>query len=252
MADSKNSAKYHFADFTRDNYARLLDLAAAGYQFRTYRDYSATSNFVVWRHDLDFSLHAAAKLADIEAQKGVIATYFFLLHSQFYNLLERECVDLCRKIVSRDHRVGIHFDHQFWEVRDEDALVDALTFERRVLERVLDRPIDAFSFHIPDAISERFQKPVYAGLANTYSEFFRTQVGYCSDSNGYWRHRRLEDVLRSKADGCLQVLTHPEYWQDRVMSPRERVDRCIQGRAENVRRWYADILATSGREDVDW
>lgn len=252
MRETANSVRYHFADFTRENYARLLDLAHASYEFRTYQDYASCARYVLWRHDLDFSVHAAAKLAEIEAQKGVVATYFFLLHSEFYNLLERDCVDVCRRIVALGHRVGLHFDHQFWQVREEGRLVEALRFERDVLERILERPVDAFSFHIPDELSDRFQNDQYGGLVNTYSAYFRTEVGYCSDSNGYWRHRRLEDVLLEKSSPRLQVLTHPEYWQDSVMSPRERVERCIQGRAEKTRRWYREVLSATGREDLDW
>ncbi len=252
MRKTANSTRYHFADFTRDNYARLLELALARYNFRTYRDHDRAQGSVLWRHDLDFSIHAAVKLAEIEARQGVIATYFFLLHSEFYNFLERECVELARRIVALGHRVGVHFDHQFWSVTNEDALAKALDFEKAILERILERPVDAFSFHIPDALSDRFRAEEYAGLTNTYSAYFRNEVGYCSDSNGYWRYRRLEDVLRSSADARLQVLTHPEYWQDDVMSPRERVERCVQGRSDKVRQWYRDVLRESRREDVDW
>jgi hypothetical protein len=137
-------------------------------------------------------------------------------------------------------------------VTDENGLVRALEFESAVLERILEKPVDAFSFHIPDSLSDRFRDERYAGLTNTYSAYFRDHVGYCSDSNGYWRHRRLEDVLISEQDVRLQVLTHPEYWQDEVMSPRERVHRCIEGRAEKARQWYRDVLRRSEREDVDW
>jgi hypothetical protein len=252
MRETANSLRYYFADFTRENYARLVDLARTRFEFHTYCDYASGPRVVFWRHDLDFSVHAAAKLAEIEAQKGVIATYFFLMHSEFYNLLERECVEVCRSIVALGHRVGLHFDHRFWRIREERNLVNAVHFEKELLERILDRPVDALSFHIPDDVSESFQEDRYAGLVNTYSTYFRTRVEYCSDSNGYWRYRRLEDVLREPTDSCLQVLTHPEYWQDSVMSPRERVERCIQGRADKVRKWYRDVLRTSGREDIDW
>jgi len=92
----------------------------------------------------------------------------------------------------------------------------------------------------------------YAGMINTYSDFFQTQVGYCSDSNGYWRNRRLENVLSEATDERLQVLTHPAWWQDTVMSPVERLEHCIQGRAEHTRQWYKQVTQEFDRSYIDW
>lgn len=252
MRETENSRRCHFADFTRSNYAALVRMALQAYPARNYTDFRTDERFVLWRHDVDFSLHSALKLAEIEAGEGLCATYFLLPHSEFYNLLERECADIARKILSLGHRLGLHLDHQFWRAGNETALERALTIEKRLLEDYFERPVEAFSFHVPDDVSAGFVKGSYAGLVNTYSAYFKSSVGYCSDSNGYWRYRRLEDVLREKPDARLQVLTHPEYWQETVMSPRERVERCIQGRADKTRGWYRDILQRNGREDVDW
>ena len=252
MRETENSRRCHFADFTRANYAALVRMALHAYPARTYTDFAGEERFVLWRHDVDFSLHSGLKLAEIEAGEGMVATYFLLLHSEFYNLLERECTEIARSILGMGHRLGLHFDHRFWQVKNEAELERLLSIERKLLEDCLQRPVEAFSFHVPDDVSAGFARDSYAGLVNTYSAYFKSAVGYCSDSNGYWRHRRLEDVLREKRDARLQVLTHPEYWQETVMSPRERVERCISGRAEKTRQWYRDILRRSGREDVDW
>ncbi|MBT5716894.1 MAG: hypothetical protein HOI70_08280, partial [Opitutae bacterium] len=55
---------------------------------------------------------------------------------------------------------------------------------------------------------------------------------YVSDSNGYWRYRRLWDVLQKSQDSCLQVLTHPVWWQEKPMPPRQRIFRSVYGRAK--------------------
>lgn len=252
MRETENSLRYHFVDFTRENYATLVRLALQKYPVRTYVDFRANDRFVLWRHDVDFSLHASQKLAEIEAKEGMTSTYFLHLHSEFYNLLERECVGIARRIFGLGHRLGLHFDHQFWGIENDDSFERALVFEKNLLERCFGRQVDAFSFHIPDQVSARFERCSYGGLINTYSAYFKSDIGYCSDSNGYWRFRRLEDVLRDVPDERLQVLTHPEYWQETVMSPRERVERCIQGRADKARDWYRTVLRKTGREDIDW
>ncbi len=89
-------------------------------------------------------------------------------------------------------------------------------------------------------------------LDKRLSEYLRTKVPYCSDSNGYWRHHRLEDVLHEATDAQLHVLTHPELWQDTVMSPKERVYRCIAGRADKTRIGTTTLFRVHGRENVDW
>jgi hypothetical protein len=247
-----NAERYHFADFTRDSYRQLLRLARKTYVFRGYTDFRLDERFVLWRHDLDSSVHAARALARIEAEEGLATTHFVRLHSEFYNLFERDSTDCVREIVALGHAIGLHFESEFYGLEDEAALDAALARERRILEDLLAVPVTAFAFHLSTPLALRARHAHYAGLVNATADYFRTEVGYCSDSNGYWRFRRLEDVLTDAGDERLQVLTHPEYWPERAMSPHERIHRCIDGRAEHTRRFYAGHLATWDRPDIDW
>ena len=86
-------------------------------------------------------------------------------------------------------------------------------------------------------------------LFRSYSRRFKTEVPYCSDSNGYWRFRRLRDVLASGSDVCLQVLTHPGWWMDVPMPPRHRVFRSAFGRAHAAISLYDSAIAAHGREN---
>jgi hypothetical protein len=244
------ASTYHFADFTRTNYRALLRLARRAYTMVGYTDALPTTPSVLWRHDVDYSVHAAYALARIEAEEGVRATYFFRLHSEMYNLLEQPVIALAREITALGHEVGLHFDAAYHGITTEAALDDAIDWEASLLSRVLARPIVAMSFHQPDAFLLGCQQPRYAGLINTYAARFQREVGYVSDSNGYWRHRRLEDVLTVAAEPQLQVLTHPEWWTDAPMSPAERIERCIAGRAESMRAYYRDDMRRCGRLNV--
>jgi hypothetical protein len=243
-----NAARYHFADFTRENYTRLLRLAKQSYTFSRFADFERPARFVLWRHDVDFSPQSALKLAEREHAEGVVATYFVSLRSDFYNLLEPEVTACVRRILALDHDLALHFD---LAAAGKDAEREAEA-ERQVLERVFACPCNAVSFHNPTVLGVTPDAAQFAGMINAASRYFFTEVGFCSDSNGYWRHRRLEDVLTAAADERLQVLTHPEMWQDAVMSPRERVLRCIDGRAARTRERYEQLLARHGREIVDW
>ena len=65
---------------------------------------------MLWRHDVDISVHRALALARIEADLGVRATYFFTLHSSFYNLLEPAVAARARELLALGHWLGVHFD----------------------------------------------------------------------------------------------------------------------------------------------
>ena len=108
-----------------------------------------------------------------------------------------------------------------------------------------------FSFHNPEEggwLNAKEYK--YSGMINTYSSFFRENYPYCSDSNGYWRFNRLKDVLVNAWNDKLQVLTHPGWWVPSAMSPRERISRCIEGRARKQHAMYDSFLKKVGRANV--
>jgi hypothetical protein len=247
-----NAERYHFADFTRSNYRRLLHLAREQYVFRTFTDYQPDERFVLWRHDVDLSMHAARKLAEIEAEEGIVTTYFLHPHSEFYNLLEKDVFDCVKAVAAFGHALGLHFDTHFYSLADESELERRIASERQFLEDLLGSRLVALSFHIASPFTQACRRHSYAGLVNANGEYLQSQVGYCSDSNGYWRFRRLEDVLRQADSPRLQVLTHPEMWQETVMPPTQRVSRCIEGRAQKTRAWYDGILRANQRENIDW
>lgn len=250
---SSNETKYRFADFTTSNYSRLVNLVQDKSLFKTFTEYQNHEQFVLWRHDVDFSVHRAKRLAEIEREENVKSTYFLLLHSEFYNLLEKE-IRLCvEDILKYGHHIGIHFDPHYYNIKSEDELIHYLSFEREVFSEIFQTEVQVFSFHITNSLTESFEKPEYAGLINTYSAQLKKNVKYCSDSNGYWRFQSLEDFLNENLHNPrIQVLTHPSLWQETVMSPRQRVWRCIDGRSEFTRRWYNDTLSQCNRENIDW
>lgn len=247
-----NSKKYHFADFTHKNYRRLLALVRDFYPVKSFIDFKPRKRFLIMRHDVDFSMRAALKLAKIEKDEGIKSTYFVHFHSEFYNLLEKSVSEQLHGILELDHQVGLHFDSRFYNIDSESLLCRHLEIEKRHLEELIGRKVHVFSFHRTSPFTLGCIKRQYAGMINVYSGYFRNNVGYCSDSNGYWRHRRLEDVLKARADARLQILTHPAWWRDTVMSPRQRVDKCIAERSNETRRTYRQTLEESGRPDIDW
>ena len=242
------SAESSYAQFTEAGYRELLRLAKGRYAFRSFRDYrDAPAGTVLWRHDLDFSVHRALAVARIEAAEGVHATHFLLLHSGFYNALEAEVAERVREIVSFGHDLGLHFDPRFYDGRDLD---DALARERALLEDLFATEVTAFSLHNPDIAGWSDGRDEIAGMVNAYGSYLTQHYGYASDSNGYWRFAPLDEVLVRDNEERLQVLTHPEWWVPEPMSPRERVARAIDGRARRQHARYDEIMKAMRRENV--
>lgn len=247
-----HSKKYNFSDFTRANYRELLNIAKKNYIFKSFTDFDRDEKFIILRHDVDFSVHAALKLAQIEADEGLRASYCIHLHSEYYNVFEKEITNLIGKILSLGHHLGLHFDTDYYSVGTKDSLETLLLKEKKLLEETFQKEVKFFSFHNPTQIANQCDKFEYGGMINAYSGHFREQVGYCSDSNGYWRYRRLEDVFSQATDSCLQVLIHPVWWTEKTMSPKERIWRCLDGRSTKNKDRYILLLKKMDRYNIDW
>lgn len=238
-----------FSDFTHDGYRGLLRLARDNYPVRSYTDFEEGERFVLWRHDVDYALQPAVELARIEAEEGVRATYFVLVYSEFYTLLEPSSRRALEQIRGLGHTIGLHFDITQYGIGNEESLAAHLVREREMLERCGGGTITAFAFHNPDAHALSFTRMRYAGLVNTYARYFREQVAYGSDSNGIWRHRPIGELLQDGAPR-LQILTHAEWWTREPLSPRERLFRCLDARSRDSLRFYNSAVAAHGRANV--
>lgn len=242
---------YNFEDFTEENYRKILQLAKKNYQFIFYEALDSSHDYIIWRHDIDHSIHRALALAKIEFEEGVKSAYFIHIGSLFYNIFETENKHKIIEILKMGHKLGVHFDPTSYEIKEKIDLEKYLKFEKDLLDSLFDVDINVFSFHNPTNEILKFDDYKIAGMINTYAKIFNTQIGYCSDSNGYWRHDRLEDVIKNKKYKNLQVLTHPEWWQKKVMSPKERVQRCLDGRKNTVETFYKMLLEQHGRENIE-
>ena len=241
-----------FNDFSEDAFRELLRaLKRGGYRFARYGE-APEGRHVLWRHDVDFSMHRAARLARIEAEEGATATYFVNAHSAFYSLLEPEILRLCKEMRAGGHEFGLHFDASAYPI-DRWSLAEleaALVREQRLLEMILDAPVRSVSWHNPDLSNLLdFDAEVICGLHNAYGARLRGDYAYCSDSNGYWRYRPMAEVI-SEGSERLHLLTHPAWWTPEPMPPSDRIDRAILGRARAVRRDYDELLALGGRKNV--
>jgi hypothetical protein len=175
--------------FTLAHYGELLAAArAGGYRFAHF-DRPPTDGDVLLRHDVDLSLDAALRMATLEADAGVSATYFLMTESVFYNLASSEGSAAVARLRELGHRVGLH-----------------AFYPNAVLDDRFDRVL---AWHNPDP--EYMTIPV-DGVVNVMAEGFFDSATYRSDSNQRWRSGCPHEALRAGAFPWLQLLTHPEIW----------------------------------------
>lgn len=239
----------NYIDFTQDSYRELLKIAKEKYEFCFYNEIFQKDRFILWRHDVDFSMEYALQLATIENEEGVKSTYFLHLHNTFYNLLDEFSFKILKNINDLGHQIGIHFDTHYYQVKNEKELETALIKEIFIFKEVLGVKPQVFSFHNTNEFVLSFKNDTYSNLINVYSNFFTNEVVYCSDSNGYWRFKSIKEVLQ-EGHKKLQILTHPGWWQKNPDSPFNRIMNIIDERKHKTIEHYENTLKFFNRVNI--
>ena len=197
-------------DFTIPTYIKFLHYIKKHYQIiPLMRALKYDTPYLVLRHDVDYSLDAAARMAKIEYDADVEATYAFLFSSKHYNLLERNALKSLRLISSLGHEVALHYDLKMYREYGVN-LGTTLKQELNLLKQLVGKPVKSIVMHqigleqidpfknYPDVING-FNKDVY----NLY----------ITDSYRAWYRESLKKLFSFKYDK-VQLLIHPSVWTD--------------------------------------
>ena len=87
-------------------------------------------------------------------------------------------------------------------------------------------------------------------MINVYSHHFKNHFKYCSDSNGLWRYEKPEDLINPEKYQRLHILTHPEWWDEQILSPRKKVLATVLKQSESIMKEYDDLLQKDNRINV--
>jgi hypothetical protein len=175
--------------FDLGHYAEILEAGkAGGYRFAFFGDGPERGDIYL-RHDVDLSLDAALRMAELEAEHGVQTTYLLMTESVFYNLASEEGVDTIARLRELRHAVGLH---AVYPNVDLDERFDPVV-----------------SWHNPQS---EYMSHTIPGATNVYAEPFFDRPAYRSDSNQHWRSGCPHEELRGGGFPWLQILVHPEIW----------------------------------------
>jgi hypothetical protein len=171
---------------------------------------------LVLRHDVDLSLDAALRMAELEAELGARATYFLMTQSVFYNLGSSEGRRALNRLRELDHGVGLH---AVWPNVELDDRFDAVV---------------AWHNPNPDYMSEPVE-----GAVNVMQPPHFEPEHYRSDSNQRWRHGCPHEQLRNAEFEWLQLLIHPEIW----VYPGETMGETMNAMLDDERDRRHELLA---------
>jgi hypothetical protein len=175
--------------FDLEHYRELLEAARSGGYRPAFFDRDPREGDLLLRHDVDLSLDAALRMAELESDLRWPATYFLMTESVFYNLASPEGSRAILRLHELGHTTGLH---AVWPNFEHDYHFD-----------------DVIAWHNPDP--QYMSEPV-SGLANVMEPRFFSPETYRSDSNQHWRSGCPHEALAAGEFPWLQLLTHPEIW----------------------------------------
>jgi hypothetical protein len=199
-------------DFSTDHYREIVETIKATHRTLSFAEVHALGDslfdverFVIMRHDVELSVPAAVRLAEIDAAAGVRSTFFFLQTGD-YNPFEEEEARGIRRILDLGHDIGLHYDAALLERLKVDAGA-VLRAQIAVFEAFFETTVFAMSSHLPMRSGLTLAVP---GVIDAYESRFMVDMKYLSDSTQRWREGVVTDNL-SRYDR-IHLLTHEYIW----------------------------------------
>jgi len=243
--------------FSYNEFKNLIGIVKQNLPIVDYKDVKDnTKKFCVLRHDIEFSIDRAYKLAKIENELGVISTYTVQVRNNTYNALSEKNINLILKIKELGHHIGLHQNPP--SSMKLDTLKDYIMRDITILEECYGFEIDRFAFHRP----KKEYLNYYVQLDNKincydkkFFHFFENkpeslEILYLADSNHKWKYGYPLDFDFSKINK-LQLLTHPFSWSDSggdnygnfVTLIRERNDELVNSMNTETNTFPQELLS---------
>jgi hypothetical protein len=219
-------------NFTYAAYKEMLSLLKENhYEVCNYETYQHSTRCVILRHDVDFSLEAALRFAELEYKNDVKSTYFILLSTSFYNLFHKKASDTIREIKAMGHDIGLHFDEANYSISNKEDLIYYVQKERSIMSQGLEIEIKAVSMHRPSewVLDADIQ---FDTMINSYGKEFFNCFKYLSDSRMHWRED-VYQIIKSNAYERLHILTHPIWYGTEEGTMREKLKDFIGAQKYN-------------------
>ena len=179
-------------EFSTNHYRQILD---------NIKDRCGTASEkkeIILTHDIDILPLYALRMAILEYKQNIKSTYYIFLHSNMYNALSPENMDIWKKIKSFGHELAFHYDTRY----DQRLLLVPHVIKSLIGE------ID--NINISQHFVDLSPKPIIPDYLIDRRSFVEQGYHYIADSGGWFR------------DGCfcknidkyekILIVCHPIWW----------------------------------------
>jgi hypothetical protein len=222
-------------DFTLQIYQKLiLSIEDAGYVFQTFENFSEkpAHRVAVLRHDVDRIPENALRMALIESEMGVQASYFFRVVNHVWD------TDIMKKIVSLGHEVAYHY---------EDLTITKGNYEQAIahFEKNLNKfreiyPSKTICMHGSPMsrwdnrkLWEKYDYRSFGIIAEPYFDVDYSELFYITDTGRAWNNEKsnvrdrvaspyqidinstqhmIDLIEKDKLPKKIMINTHPQRW----------------------------------------
>jgi hypothetical protein len=209
-------------DFSYNHYCEIIELAKKkGYRIMPLADLlsSGDDRIMLLRHDVEWSVERAARMAEIEHSLSVRATYFIRVHSETYNPFSFKTYPSLKRIYQLGHEIGLHFENLDFSVVTGEDPSSILKRELGILQTILGIKIRGVAAHrdFSGIDNSDFSSGIVLSEYGLDYEAYQLskEFLFVSDSLRTWRRtngRCICEVLRSNPSHEICLLTHPDLW----------------------------------------
>jgi hypothetical protein len=247
--DDHQSSRRCLPAFTLAEYAALLsDLLKQGYVSRPVEEIGEShgDHTLYLRHDVDVHITCIEQIGKIEADLGVIATYYVPLTLPF-NPFYPENAAILRELVAMGHRLGLHYDLTTYPEGDS-AGRERLNREVGALGEITGVMPRTICMHNPSLNGEdRFRG--IDDYVHPHDPRYADGLLYISDSCRAWRDEELLRCFGEDPPRRLLLNTHPELWFGTDTEDQERFleGTLLENTLEQPRAYVLEELRSAWR-----
>lgn len=175
-------------DFTIKIYKQLLkSLIKQGYAFQTFKDFLSNpqEKVVLLRHDVDDRKLHSLEFAKIQAELGIVGTYYFRVVDESFD------ADVIEEIHKLGHEIGYHYEDMDFAKGNPDKAIDFFEKHLNKLRNVV--PIETICMHgSPKSkydnkdVWKKYDYKSYGILGEPYFDLDFNDVAYYTDTGRMW------------------------------------------------------------------
>jgi hypothetical protein len=223
-------------------YRKILKTIKKSRKLMDYKEALSADEFIILRHDVEFSLERAIKIAEIECEMGVESSYFIQLTNNAYNALSIKNRKLISEMNNMGHKIGLHY--HLGGIVDPLKTRDGIRDQIRIMSEICGITVDRFSIHRP--VREVYYNAIpIDGIINAYSEKFFTlldesmpadeqelEVKYIADSRHRWNYGYPDEETIKKYKK-IQLLIHADNWTEQGLDALDNFEKLINENTAN-------------------